>query len=44
MKKKKKLVNKNQGCKPIHQKYNANENTNKHNSKKKKKQTNNQQK
>jgi hypothetical protein len=43
MKKKKELVNKNQGCKPIHQKYNANENTNRQ-LQKKGKQTNNQQK
>jgi hypothetical protein len=37
--KKKNPVNKNQGWEPIHQKYKANENTNRHNPKKKQKQT-----
>jgi hypothetical protein len=36
-KKKKKPVNKNQRCKPIHQKYKANESISRHNSKNKKK-------
>jgi hypothetical protein len=33
-KKKKNIVNKNQGWEPIHQKYKANENTSRHNPKK----------
>jgi hypothetical protein len=37
--KKKNPVNKNQGWKPIHQKYKVNENTSRHNPKKKQKQT-----
>jgi hypothetical protein len=43
LKRKKNLVNKNQGWEPIHQKYKANENTSRHNPKKKTK-VNNQQK
>jgi hypothetical protein len=41
-KEKKNPVNKNQGWEPIHQKYEANENTSRHNLKKKQKQTINQ--
>jgi hypothetical protein len=37
--KKKNIVYKNQGWKPIHQKYKAKESTNRHNPKKKQKQT-----
>jgi hypothetical protein len=39
IKKKKNVVNKNQGWEPIQQKYKANENTSKYNPKKKQKQT-----
>jgi len=39
LKRKKNLVNKNQGWEPILQKYKANENTSKHNPKKNQKQT-----
>jgi hypothetical protein len=44
VKKKKNQVNKNQGWESIHQKYEANENTSRHNPKKTKTKANNQQK